>query len=243
MPDPSYPEYPAATPISADRPSPDRQTWAIPVSGSMKMCTHSERVAWKTTACSPRQAPKASTYRGTRPHPTRASNCRTHGAPTTQSRPLCRTAPGTLDARAALRGGGDLVHSIVQDLKFAIRSLVAIPVTSLAIIVTLTLGIGMNSAIFGVVDTVLLQPLDYAQPDELVYLRARAPAAERDNLSFSGGMVNRLRESPRQLQRNRGGGDPATEPDRRCCPGAGADGEPAEQGRRLEGTRLPVGEW
>lgn len=151
--------------------------------------------------------------------------------------------PGTLHPRAALPGGGELVHSLVQDLKFAIRSLVAIPVTSLAIIVTLTLGIGMNSAIFGVVDTVLLQPLDYAQPDELVYLRARAPAAERDNLSFSGGMVNRLRESPRQLQRDRGGGDPATEPDRRGCPGAGADGEPADQGRRLEGTRLPVGEW
>ncbi len=102
--------------------------------------------------------------------------------------------PGTLHPRAATPGGSELMLSIAQDLKSAARSLAATPMASLAIILTLALGIGMNSAIFSVVDTVLLQPFDYAEPDELIYLQARAPALNHDSLGFSGGMLKRLQE-------------------------------------------------
>lgn len=103
--------------------------------------------------------------------------------------------PGTLHPRAALPGGIELMHSLAQDLKFATRSLLATPLVSLAIVITLALGIGTNSAIFSVVDSVLLKPFDYTNPDELVYFHARGPAGGLDRMAFSGGMLNRLRET------------------------------------------------
>ncbi|NKB90392.1 MAG: FtsX-like permease family protein [Acidobacteria bacterium] len=103
--------------------------------------------------------------------------------------------PGTLHPRAALPGGGDLLHSLLHDARFAARALRATPLATFAIIATLGLGIGLNSAIFSVVNAVLLEPFNYPAPEELVYFHARGPAADRDRLSFSGGMVNQLRDS------------------------------------------------
>lgn len=70
----------------------------------------------------------------------------------------CRESRGTL-----------WVASVLQDLRFALRQLRNSPAFAITAILTLSLGIGASSAIFNVIDAVLLRPLPYAEQDRLVY--------------------------------------------------------------------------
>jgi len=70
-----------------------------------------------------------------------------------------------------------LLESLVRDLKFTIRSLRRKPGFTLVVVLSLALGIGANTAIFSVVDAVLLRPLPIPNPHELVTVDV---AASRD---------------------------------------------------------------
>jgi putative ABC transport system permease protein len=64
---------------------------------------------------------------------------------------------------------------LVRDLSYALRSLGARPGVGAAIVLTLALGIGANTAVFSVVNAVLLKPLPYQDGDRLVWLWSTDP--------------------------------------------------------------------
>ena len=75
--------------------------------------------------------------------------------------------------------------TLAQDIRYGARTLWRNPGYSLLVVVTLALGIGANTAIFSVVNGVLLQPLPYRNGHELVLARQEATRAGAENIPFS----------------------------------------------------------
>jgi putative ABC transport system permease protein len=64
--------------------------------------------------------------------------------------------------------GEVVMDGLKRDLGFAVRSLARSPGFALIAVLTLSVGIGSNAAVFGVVNSVLLEPLPYGEPDEVI---------------------------------------------------------------------------
>ena len=89
---------------------------------------------------------------------------------------------------------------MLTELKYAIRSLSRTPGFALAVILTLGLGIGANTAIFSVVRGVLLRPLPHRDGDRLVYLRQSINGPGGENILFSVPEILDFRNSAKSLQ-------------------------------------------
>lgn len=99
-------------------------------------------------------------------------------------------SPGEAERSARLEMGGSeqikeraregrwelAIERLSQDVRHASRSLAASKAFTSVSILTLALGIGANTAIFSILDGVILRPLGYPKPDQLMFLSTRSPA-------------------------------------------------------------------
>src|SRR5687767_13264836 len=72
-----------------------------------------------------------------------------------------------------------------HDLRHAARSLGRSPGFTLAAVLTLTLGIGATTAVFSVVDGVILSPLPFPEPGRLVAVHGTSPQVPKNSLSYA----------------------------------------------------------
>src|ERR1051325_9038607 len=88
------------------------------------------------------------------------------------------------------------MDSIIKDIRYGLRSLTKRPAFTAVAVITIGLGIGVNTAIFSVINAVLLRPLPYDDPSRLISFRSNQSApdladVESQSKTFSrlGGMV------------------------------------------------------
>src|SRR5215510_12152191 len=92
------------------------------------------------------------------------------------------------------------VDSLGRNLGLALRGMRRRPGFTLAVVLTLALGIGANSAIFGVVDGVLIKPLSYPNAGELVSIKHVAPGLNVSELRMSATQYFTYRDEGRVFQ-------------------------------------------
>jgi predicted permease len=97
------------------------------------------------------------------------------------------------------------LESLLADLSLALRRLRKLPGFAITVVLTLAIGIGANTAVFSVLNSVLLKPLPYPDPDRLVSLSLNAPGATglasfQNGLPLSASMYFTFSEQNRTFQ-------------------------------------------
>src|SRR5262245_8532608 len=75
------------------------------------------------------------------------------------------------------------LEGVLNDVRLALRQLIAAPGFTVLAALTLALGIGVNSAIFALADATLMRPLPFGGTDRLVMLWERTPSSPKAGVS------------------------------------------------------------
>ena len=118
----------------------------------------------------------------------------TDGPPASRKTTLRR---GSTYSRFNSQKKADIMNDLGLDIRHSIRRLFKSPGFALAAIVTLGLGIGANTAIFGVVYGVVINPLPYPEADRLLTMWHTAPGADIARLGLSFGTYRHYKEHNR----------------------------------------------
>jgi len=93
------------------------------------------------------------------------------------------------------------MEGLLLNLRYALRSLARTPAFTITVVLTLALGIGANSAVFSAIDSILVRPLPYVEPDRLASVMEMQPDADEGVLAAIGSAASAARIDPMQALR------------------------------------------
>jgi putative ABC transport system permease protein len=109
-------------------------------------------------------------------------------------------APASLGPSAHLHHGSNDMESFRQDVTYAVRAIIRRPAFTTIAVITLALGIGATTAIFSVVNSVVLRPLPYPDPDRITMVWRTMPSVNWTRAPVSYPNFRDMREAARSFE-------------------------------------------